>query len=293
MRLITARDKTGVFAGVVTDTGDSILALSRALKIEGTAEPMLQLISLGGELESMVKSLMKEQPAELTIPFAEAEILAPIPRPRKNIFCIGKNYVDHALELGTSEDIPEHLMVFTKAPATVIADGEGIPRHKEVTGQLDYEGELGVIIGRPGKSIKEEEALGHVFGYTIINDITARDLQSRHKQFFLGKSLDGSCPIGPWIVHASAIKDPQDLEIRTWVNGELRQQSNTRHMIFPISRIIADISRGMTLEAGDIIATGTPAGVGKGFTPPKYLDTGDKITIEVEGIGILSNHIES
>ncbi len=154
MRLVTARDKTGVFAGVLTDRGDSVLALSRALNKEGHSEPMLQLISLGEELESMVKRFMQELPADLLIPVAEAEILAPIQRPRKNIFCIGKNYVEHALELGTSEDIPEHLMVFTKAPTTVVADGAGIPRHREVTGQLDYEGELGVIIGRPGKGIK-------------------------------------------------------------------------------------------------------------------------------------------
>jgi 2-keto-4-pentenoate hydratase/2-oxohepta-3-ene-1,7-dioic acid hydratase in catechol pathway len=217
---------------------------------------------------------------------------APIPRPDKNIFCIGKNYAEHAIEMGSKADIPEHIMVFTKAPTTVIGPDETVLNHKEVTSQLDYEGELAVIIGKTGRAIPKEEALDYVFGYTIINDVTGRDLQSRHKQFFIGKSLDTTCPMGPWIVHSSAVENPNKLDIQTTVNGEMRQSSNTENFIFPIEEIISVLSRGMTLEPGDIIATGTPAGVGKGFKPPRFLQPGDTVEITVEKIGSLTNSIE-
>lgn len=216
---------------------------------------------------------------------------APIPRPAKNIFCVGKNYADHALELGTEADIPEHIMMFTKAPTAVIGHEADIPLHSGITDQLDYEGELAVIIGKTGKAIKQEEALDYVFGYTVLNDITARDLQAQHKQFFLGKSLDGSCPIGPYIADRREIPNPNRLALETKVNGEIRQSASTEQLIFPVEEIISVISRGMTLEPGDIIATGTPAGVGKGFKPPKFLKKGDVIEIAAEGIGILKNRV--
>ena len=216
---------------------------------------------------------------------------APIPRPTKNIFCVGKNYVDHAIEMGSEADIPEHVMLFSKAPTSVIGQGAPIPNHEEVTNQLDYEGELAVVIGKTGKAIQKEHALDYVFGYTILNDITARDLQARHKQFLLGKSLDGSCPMGPYIVEKSEIDNPNQLDIETKVNGESRQKSNTKQFIFPIEEIIEVISKGMTLEPGDIIATGTPAGVGKGFKPPRFLTKGDCIEITIDKIGTLKNSI--
>lgn len=216
---------------------------------------------------------------------------APIPRPAKNVFCVGKNYAEHALELGTEADIPEHIMLFTKAPTTVIGHEADIPLHSTITDQLDYEGELAVIIGKTGKAIKQEEALDYVFGYTVLNDVTARDLQAKHKQFFLGKSLDGTCPIGPYIVDSREIQNPNSLAIETKVNGEIRQSASTEQLIFPVEEIISVISRGMTLEPGDIIATGTPAGVGKGYKPPKFLKKGDEIEITAEGIGTLRNRV--
>jgi 2-keto-4-pentenoate hydratase/2-oxohepta-3-ene-1,7-dioic acid hydratase in catechol pathway len=229
---------------------------------------------------------------ELFRPLASVALEAPIPRPDKNIFCVGKNYAEHAIEMGSKEDIPEHIMVFTKSPTTVIGHNETVLNHHNVTAELDYEGELAVVIGKKGRAIPKEEALDHIFGYTIINDVTARDLQSRHKQFFIGKSLDATCPMGPWIVHSSAIENPNQLDIQTKVNGELRQSSNTENFIFPIEEIISVLSKGMTLEPGDIIATGTPAGVGKGFKPPRFLQPGDKVEITVEKIGTLTNCIE-
>jgi 2-keto-4-pentenoate hydratase/2-oxohepta-3-ene-1,7-dioic acid hydratase in catechol pathway len=207
------------------------------------------------------------------------------------VICIGKNYRDHAVEMGSEADIPEHPMVFTKAPTSVTGHGETVKSHLDATEQLDYEGELAVIISKSGSHISKENALDHIFGYTIVNDITARDLQKKHKQFFIGKSLDTTCPMGPVIVHKSAVSDPQSLKVETRVNGELRQSGSTGDMIFPIAELIETLSKGMTLEAGDIIATGTPAGVGKGFQPPKFLKPGDRVDITIEPIGTLSNQI--
>ncbi|MGO4888508.1 fumarylacetoacetate hydrolase family protein [Anaerobacillus sp. MEB173] len=226
---------------------------------------------------------------EITNP--NIKLLAPIPRPAKNIFCVGKNYAAHAIEMGSAADIPEYPMIFSKAPTTVIGHESIMLNHKEVTDSLDYEGELAVIIGKKGKAIKKEEAFDYVFGYTIINDVTARDLQKKHKQFLIGKSLDTSCPMGPYITHRSVVDDPHQLAIETKVNGESRQVGNTEQFIFDIPTIIATISQGMTLEAGDIIATGTPAGVGSGFNPPKYLQPGDVIEITVERLGTLRNQL--
>ncbi|MDQ0214792.1 2-keto-4-pentenoate hydratase/2-oxohepta-3-ene-1,7-dioic acid hydratase in catechol pathway [Oikeobacillus pervagus] len=221
----------------------------------------------------------------------EIEWLAPIPRPTKNIVCIGKNYREHAIELGGEESIPSDLMVFTKAPTTVTSHQASIPSYSEVTDALDYEGELAIIIGKKGINIAKEDALDYLFGLTIINDITARDIQKRHKQFFLGKSLDQTCPMGPWIVTKDEVPHPESLEIETKVNGEVRQQSNTKYFIFPIDEIISTLSKGMTLEPGDIIATGTPAGVGLGFDPPKLLKSGDEIEITIQQVGTLFNRV--
>lgn len=301
MRFITARDQQGEFIGVVDETGENILRLVDAMEaMTGKSDfptTMLSLIQQGdlvvNELNDLISWLNSlEDKHKYYVSLGDVTLLAPIPRPTKNIMCIGKNYAEHAIEMGSADDIPEHIMVFTKAPTTVVGHHYDVMNHAEVTNELDYEGELAIVIGKQGKGIAQEAALDYVFGYTILNDITARDLQARHKQFFLGKSLDTTCPIGPWIVHRSVISNPNNLFIQTKVNDEIRQESNTKHFIFPIEEIISVLSRGMTLEPGDIIATGTPAGVGKGFKPPRFLKSGDQIEIQIEGIGCLKNRIK-
>jgi 2-keto-4-pentenoate hydratase/2-oxohepta-3-ene-1,7-dioic acid hydratase in catechol pathway len=208
---------------------------------------------------------------------------------------LGWNYADHVKESGaaTGRDAqaPEYPMVFTKSVTSVTGPDTTVPWDAATCAQLDWEVELGVIIGKGGKKISRRQALRHVFGYTIINDLSARDLQFRHGQFFLGKSLDGACPMGPWIVTADEISDPQNLALRCRVNRELKQDSSTRHMIFDIPAIIETLSLGMTLEPGDIISTGTPSGVGFTRTPPEFLKPGDSVECEIEGVGLLRNRL--
>jgi 2-keto-4-pentenoate hydratase/2-oxohepta-3-ene-1,7-dioic acid hydratase in catechol pathway len=227
-------------------------------------------------------------------------LLAPIPCPRRNIFCVGKNYHEHAAEFAQSgfdtsaakdETAPAFPVIFTKAPSTVVGDGDAVQRFAHVTEQLDYEAELAVVIGRPGRGIAPAGSPAHIWGYTIVNDVTARDLQQKHRQWFLGKSMDTFCPMGPWIVTADEVGDPADLNVRCWVNGQLRQSANTRDLIFDIPTIIATLSAGMTLLPGDIIATGTPAGVGIGFKPPRFLNAGDVMKITIDKLGTLTNTI--
>jgi 2-keto-4-pentenoate hydratase/2-oxohepta-3-ene-1,7-dioic acid hydratase in catechol pathway len=224
---------------------------------------------------------------------SDIQLAAPIPRPRKNLMCLGWNYAEHAKETaiirGQDTKAPEYPVIFTKAPTTVNSPYGNIIIDPQVSVEIDWEVELAVIIGNGGKNISEENAMSHVFGYTVLNDVTARDLQSRHKQFFKGKSIDGYCPMGPWIVTTDEIEDPQQLEVRLRVNGITKQEGNTSMMIFPIRTIIATLSQGMTLEPGDIIATGTPSGVGFTRNPPEFLKAGDVMETEVEGIGILRN----
>ena len=232
-------------------------------------------------------------------PLNGATVLAPITQPRRNIFCVGKNYHEHAAEFSKSgfdssakegELAPDFPVVFTKPASTVIGPGDAIPSHPEVTSQLDYEAEFAVVIGKAERGNKKANAFDHIFGYTIVNDFTARDLQKKHRQWFIGKSLDGFCPMGPYLVTNDEV-DAQNLDIKCWVNGELRQNSNTSLLIFDIPTIIETLSAGMTLQPGDVIATGTPAGVGIGFNPPKWLKTGDTIKIEVQGLGVLENAV--
>ena len=277
----------GKKTGGIVD-GDLFYSLETVGKhVDGLPEDLHALIEQSSQWMSALKELdlnilegLAVEPLEFTSPI----------KPTKNIFCIGKNYAAHAREFDGTP--PENMIVFTKAPTTVIGHGQSIPLHEEVTSELDYEGELAVVIGKKGKGISREEADEYIFGYTILNDITARDLQARHQQFFLGKSLDGSCPIGPWIVTKDEVGNAGDLEIQTKVNGEIRQHARTSLFLFPIDEIIATLSKGMTLEPGDIIATGTPAGVGKGFKPPRYLKDGDVIEISVESIGTLVNKVQ-
>jgi len=227
----------------------------------------------------------------------DLEFLAPIPRPTSNIMCLGLNYMKHVHEstkiMGRTVNAPEFPIVFTKAASTVNKPDGNILLDKSLTQKLDWEVELAIIIGKNGKNIKPKDAMQYVFGYTIINDITARDLQRQHKQFFIGKSLDGACPMGPVIVTSDEITNPHNLSISSKVNNEIQQSANTSQMMFKIPDIIAILSRSRTLEAGDVIATGTPSGVGVAQDPPRFLQVGDEIKCEIEHIGQLKNYIKS
>ncbi len=220
---------------------------------------------------------------------------APIPRPAKNVFCLGLNYAAHAKESsqarGREMKIPTVPVIFTKAPTTVSGPFDDIQVDRQATQQVDWEVELGVVIGTSGRNINKADALRHVFGYTVINDLSARDLQQQHMQWFKGKSLDGFCPMGPVVVTADEFGDPQARRLQLRVNGVTKQDGSTANMIFPVDVIIEWLSKGLTLEAGDVIATGTPEGVGMGRTPQEFLQNGDLVETEVEGIGILRNRI--
>ena len=226
---------------------------------------------------------------------ASVKLEAPIPLPRRNVWCVGRNYHAHAKELAASvfkdnaANVQEWPIVFTKVPETVNGpfDAVALPG-AAVSSQIDYEAELVVVIGRGGKNIARADAMQHIFGYTICNDVTARDVQMRHQQWDMGKSFDTFCPMGPWIVTADEM-DGRKTHVRCWVNGELRQDAPTENMIFDIPTLIETVSRGITLLPGDLIATGTAAGVGMGFKPPRYLNAGDVVRIEIDGIGSIEN----
>lgn len=219
-------------------------------------------------------------------PLAGTRLLAPIPRPRKNIFCMGRNYAEHAAERGAAP--PERPVFFTKPPTAVIGPGVGIVHHA-VTQALDYEVELAVVVGREGRDFPAEQALGHVFGYTVLNDVTARDLQKAHQQWFKGKSLDTFCPMGPVLVTADEVPDPQGLGLRLRVNGETRQEATTGQMIFGVAALLTALAAGLTLEPGDVLATGTPSGVGA--ATGAYLKVGDVVEAEIDGLGCLTNPV--
>jgi len=232
------------------------------------------------------------------IPLREVTLEAPIPRPKRNIFCVGKNYHEHAKEFASSGfdssaaqgTVPQYPIIFSKVPECVVAHRAPVFFYKSVSSAIDYEAELAVIIGKGGRGISKKDALDHVWGYTIINDVTARDLQGKHSQWLIGKSQDTFGPMGPWAVTRDEI-DLQNCHVKCWINDELRQNSNTASLIFDVPTLIATISEGITLMPGDIIATGTPAGVGIGFKPPKYLVSGDVMKVEISGIGILENQL--
>jgi 2-keto-4-pentenoate hydratase/2-oxohepta-3-ene-1,7-dioic acid hydratase in catechol pathway len=226
------------------------------------------------------------------------KLQAPVAYPDRPIYCVGKNYYEHAKEFASSgfdatakEVVPEAPVVFMKPGTSVIATGEDILGHLDDTGSVDYEGELGVVIGAGGRGIAKADAMSHVFGYTIVNDVTSRVLQNKHRQWSIGKGIDGFCPIGPAIVTAQAVPDPASLALRTFVNGELRQDARVADLIFDIPTLIATLSRYVTLRPGDIIATGTPAGVGIGFSPPKFLKANDVVRVEISGIGSIENKV--
>ena len=277
--------------------GESVINLgeaSRALSTELAASTLLELAGASAATLEDVWSLADRAIAMgiATRALSTVAPLAPIPNPTRNIYCLGLNYRAHADEFDGVE-VPESPIVFTKATTAINAPGADIPSHAGVTQAIDYEAEVALVIGRSGRNIAPEDAWGHVFGYTAINDVSARDLQFAHKQWFLGKSLDGFAPMGPVVVHRSVMPEPAAIGVRSIVNGEVRQDATFDTLIFDVPTIIATLSRGATLLVGDIIATGTPAGVGMAFDPPKYLQPGDEVTIDITGVGPLTNRIAS
>lgn len=261
--------------------------------LDSIAQDMIGLIESGGAGLEQAKRLLRE--SKVTIPLKNVSLLSPLPSPPRNIMCLGKNYAEHAAETqrawGDKEELPQFPMIFNKATTAVNGPYSDIPYDPAVSTAIDYEAELAVVIGRYGKNIPRAEAMDYVFGYTVMNDITARDLQRRHKQFFKGKSLDGHAPLGPWIVTAEEISDPHNLRVTCHVNGILKQDDSTKNLIFDIPEIISQLSLGMTLLPGDLIATGTPGGVGFARTPPEFLQPGDVVECSVEAIGSIRNHI--
>jgi 2-keto-4-pentenoate hydratase/2-oxohepta-3-ene-1,7-dioic acid hydratase in catechol pathway len=244
-------------------------------------------------LEPQVRAGL-ERELEAPLPLASVTLAAPV-RPHKNVICVGRNYMGHAEEVaragGRPLNLPSVPTFFTKAPTAIAAPGATLHLSAAVSAEYDWEAELAVVIGKRCRDVPEDSALDVVFGYTCLNDVTARDLQRAHQQWFKGKSLDETCPLGPWIVGAGEIGDPQTLDITLWLNGERKQHASTSTMIFSVKRVIAALSRGMTLEPGDTIATGTPDGVGFARTPPEFLNDGDVLEVEIEKIGVLRNRV--
>ncbi|MFC5588675.1 fumarylacetoacetate hydrolase family protein [Sporosarcina soli] len=270
-----------------------VLSIAEEYGVADFPQTITEGISLGLDFVEKVRAIVEQalqddNPNRFKYAFTEIEWLAPIPRTPKNVLCVGKNYADHVKEMG-SDTPPEKLVVFTKSPLSIAADEEVLPIHADVTENLDYEGELAIVISKGGRHIPKQLAYDYIFGYTIANDVSARDIQMDHVQYFLGKTLDKSCPMGPYIVTKDEIPNPHNLSIVTKVNDEVRQNGNTGEMIFKIDELIAEISKYATLEPGDVILTGTPAGVGKGMTPPSFLRKGDTVKISIEGIGTLVN----
>ena len=285
MKLVTYLSGSHVSIGAVDERG--------VIDLAAIAPDMLSLIAAGAVGLDRARAVIAS--ASDPIPIGSVTLLAPIPKPHRNIMCLGLNYAEHAKESaearGREYKQHQYPVFFTKATHTINRHEGVIPFDPAVSEQIDWEAELGVIIGRSGKNIPIEQAYDHVFGYTGINDVSARDLQSNHSQFFKGKSLDGACPMGPWLVTADEIPDPHTLHIACRVNGMTKQDSSTEHMIFRIPDIIAILSRGMTLDTGDIIATGTPSGVGFARKPPEFLKPGDVVEVEIEKIGLLRNRV--
>lgn len=281
--------------GVLKADGDGIYS---ALDMEETyfiplASTMEEFIDSGEEgLLNLAKILEMIQKDQSVKPISIKDVRLEVPfYPRRNIICVGKNYPSHVKEFdkNAKAKMPSAPIYFTKATTSVIGPGEDINLHPDETSQVDYEGELGVIIGKRGSDIQEEDAMKYVYGYTIINDVTARDLQSERSQWFKGKSLDTFCPMGPTVMVGTW---PVPFTIYTRVNGHLRQEGNSTDMIFSVPRLIADLSAGMTLQPGDVISTGTPEGVGMGMNPPQFLKKGDVVEVEISPIGTLRNAVK-
>jgi 2-keto-4-pentenoate hydratase/2-oxohepta-3-ene-1,7-dioic acid hydratase in catechol pathway len=291
MRIATYRTQQRIEVGVLSQDGSAITPFD--LPPARAERGLLALLEAD-------QALLPLRRVDHPLRANAVELLAPIPRPRRNILCVGKNYYEHVKEIAArgldttaiGDEPPEVPIIFSKLPECVIPTGAPILYDERVTTQLDYEAELAVIIGRKGRAIPRAEAMEHVWGYTILNDVTARDLQRAHKQWLIGKSQDSFCPMGPFAITRDLL-DLADTPIRCWVNDELRQNGNTSLMMFDVPALIESISAGVTLYPGDIIATGTPGGVGAGFVPPRYLAAGDRVRIEIPPIGVLENRVRS
>ena len=289
MRIASWRWGGRLQVGTISPDGREATPLALAL-VDATrgALPLIEALARGESLP---------QSAGARLPVEAIELVAPLYRPLRSLFCIGRNYRAHAAELATTvfrDSLPKEdawPIVFTKLADCVIGpyDPVRLPG-AAITTQIDYESELAVVIGRGGRDIARARAMDHVFGYTVVNDVSARDVQVRHQQWDLGKSFDTFCPMGPWITSADEM-DGRDTRVRGWVNGELRQDGSTKDMIFDIPTLIETCSRGITLHPGDVIATGTPAGVGMGFVPPRWLQPGDVVKVEIDGIGFIENPV--
>lgn len=300
MKLITFKSNGKEQVGVMSKCGTKVFPIENLdLKYESMNE-LIEKIS-DEELEKLkiaAKDNCGSQCCGCTfLMLKDVEVLAPIPQPKQDVICIGINYMAHAEESARYKaeafggERP-YAVYFSKRINEATPNGGKIPSHQDICDSLDYEVELAVIIGKEAKNVKKEDAFKHVFGYTIINDVSARTLQTRHKQWYFGKSLDGFFPMGPSIVTKDAFAEPPIVKVQSRINGEVRQDSTTELLIFKIDHVISELSQGMTLKPGTIIAMGTPAGVGMGFTPPVWLKPGDVVECEIEGIGVLSNTVE-
>ena len=295
MKFLTLED--GQLGALLDEIVVDIRAAASALSTDIRFETLESLVEASDTAAAAVWTLAQRALAAGVAcrPHAEVRPMAPIPVPRRNILCLGKNYLEHAQEIAAkmkqSGEAPRQPIIFTKATTAVIAPGAPIPAYLAYTSKLDYEAELALVIGKGGRDIAPGDAWEHVFGYTAINDISARDLQKSHLQWFRAKSLDGFAPMGPALVHRSVMPEPASIEVKCYVNGELRQSDTFDRLIFDVPTMISVLSSGMTLLPGDIIATGTPAGVGMGFTPPRYLRPGDEVVVDVTGVGELRNPV--
>ncbi len=298
MKFLTFKYEEKTYYGVKVKREDKAWILPKLFEKFGTEKDYPKTLIDGIsryntlDFQEIVRKLVdsaekSDNPEDYKVSFTDIVFLAPV-TPPNNVIAFGRNYADHASELSNTVD---KLYVFTKAATSLVGDNQTIPNHQDITSELDYEGELAVVIGKRGKKIPESMALDYVYGYTIINDITARDLQKEHVDAFLSKSLEGASPMGPYIVTKDELPHPENTTIVTKVNNEIRQDGSTSEMVIKIDKMIAEVSKYITLEPGDVIATGTAAGVGAGMNPPKFLQPGDTVKISINGIGTLTTHI--
>lgn len=292
MKLASCSKDGKEFVCVITNDNKAVPLVENGFNYRS----MNELIEKADEKELMeISKLSDGGKAQMSL--MDIKLEAPIPEPKQDIICLGINYMEHAVESvrykkEAFDGTREFPVYFSKRVNRAVADGDYIESHDDIISTLDYEAELAVIIGKDAKNVSKEDAFKYVFGYTVINDVTARELQTRHKQWYFGKGLDGFTPMGPWIVTADEIPAPPVLNIKCYVNGELRQNSKTDLFIHDIPYVISELSKGMTLKAGTIISTGTPAGVGMGFVPPKFLSKGDEVVCEIEKIGKITNIVK-
>lgn len=296
MRLVTYEIEHREGLGVMSRDGKWIFPL-RSMDMD--YKTMQQLIENISESEKQLLEYMSSQdPYKIrgAAPIEEVKLLAPIPHPRQDVICLGINYMDHAEESARfkKEEFNgerPYAVYFSKRVNQAVNPGDGIPSHSDIVKDLDYEAEMAVIIGKEASHVPENQVKDYIFGYTIINDVSARTIQNRHKQWYCGKSLDGFLPMGPCIATVDELEFPPKVQVQSRVNGELRQNENTSRLLFGVAYIVSELSQGMTLKPGTIIATGTPAGVGMGFNPPKFLKPGDVVECSVEGIGSITNPV--